>query len=44
MFCNIEMPLCSGPLGSTLSLTGPLKLGRVWTFTSTVAGIMKGQI
>ena len=40
---NIEMPPCSGPLGSTLPLTGALKWGTVWTSTSTGTGIMKGQ-
>ena len=32
-----------GPLGSTLPLTGALKWGTVWTYTSTGTGIMKGQ-
>ena len=40
---NIKMPPCSGPLGSTLPLTGALKWGTVWTSTSTGTGIMKGQ-
>ena len=35
MFYNIRMLPCSGPLGYTLSLTGALKCGTVWTFTST---------
>ena len=34
---------CSGPLGSTLPLTGALKWGTVWTSTSTGTGFMKGQ-
>ena len=37
------MSPCSGPLCSTLPLTGALKQGTVQTFTSTDAGIMKGQ-
>ena len=37
------MLLCSGPLSSTLTLTGALKWGTVWTSTSTGTGIMKGQ-
>ena len=43
MFYNIIMLPCSGPLGSTLPLTGALKWGTVWTSTSTGTGIMKGQ-
>ena len=42
-FHNLKMPPCSGPLGSTLPLTGALKWGTVWTSTSTGTGIMKGQ-
>ena len=34
---------CSGPLGSTLPLTGALKWGTAWTSSSTGTGIMKGQ-
>ena len=33
VFYNIEMPSCSGLLGSTLLLTGDLKWGTVWTST-----------
>ena len=43
MFYNIEIPPCSGPLDSTLPLTGALKWGTVQTSTSTGKGIMKGQ-
>ena len=43
LFYNIKMSPCSGPLGSTLTLTGALEWGTVWTSTSTGAGIMKGQ-
>ena len=43
VFYNIKMLPCSGPLGYTLPLTGALKWGTVWTFTSTGTGIMKGQ-
>ena len=43
VFYNIKMPPCSGPLGSTLQLTGALKWGTVWTSSSTGTGIMKGQ-
>ena len=43
MFYNIKIPPCSGPLGSTLPLTGALKWGTVQTSTSTDTGIMKGQ-
>ena len=43
VFYNIKMLPCSGPLGSTLTLTGALKWGTVWTSTSTGTGIMKGQ-
>ena len=42
MFYNMKMPPCSGPLGSTLQLTGALKWGTVWTSSSTGTGIMKG--
>ena len=38
------MSPCSGPLDSTLPLTGALKWGTVKTSTSTGKGIMKGQI
>ena len=37
------MSPCSGPLGSTLTLIGALKLGTVWNSTSTGTGVMKGQ-
>ena len=37
------MPPGSGPLGSTLQLTGALKWGTVWTSSLTGTGIMKGQ-
>ena len=40
---HFKMPPCSGPLGSTLPLTGALKWGTVWTSTSTRTGIIKGQ-
>ena len=43
VFYNIKMPPCSGPLGSTLQLTGALKWGTVWTSSSTGTGIMKGR-
>ena len=43
MFYDIKMPPCSGPLGSTLILTGALKWGTVWTSTTTGTGIVKGQ-
>ena len=43
MFYNIKIPPCSGPLGSTLSLTGALKWCTVQTSSSTGKGIMKGQ-
>ena len=43
VFCNIKMPPCSGPLGSTLQLTGALKWGTAWTSSSTGTGITKGQ-
>ena len=43
VFYNIKMPPCSGPLSSTLQLTGALKLGTVYTSTSTGTGIMKSQ-
>ena len=43
VFHNIKMPSCSGPLGSTLPLTGALKWGTVWTSTSTGTGFKKGQ-
>ena len=42
VFYNIKMPPCSGPLGSTLQLTGALKWGTVWTSSLTGTGIMKG--
>ena len=38
---NIKIPPYSGPLGSTLPLTGALKWE--WTFTPTGTGIMKDQ-
>ena len=38
------MPPCSGPLGSTLPLTGVWKWGTIWTSSSTGTGIMRGQI
>ena len=38
VFYNIKMPPCSGPLGSTLQLTGALKWGKVWTPSSTGTG------
>ena len=44
VFYNIKMSSCSGPLGSTLPLTGALKWGTVWTSTSSGTGIMKGSI
>ena len=37
------MPTCSGPLDSTLPMTGALKWDTVQTSTSTYTGIMKGQ-
>ena len=43
VFYNIKMTPCSGPLGSTLQLTGALKWGTAWTSSSTGTGIMKGQ-
>ena len=43
VFHNIKMSPCSGPLGSTLILTGALKWGTVWTYTSTGTGIKKDQ-
>ena len=43
MFYNTKMSPCSGPLGSTLTLTGALEWSTVWTSTSTGTGIMKGQ-
>ena len=43
VFYNIKMSPCSGPLGSTLTLTGALKWGTVWTSSSTGTGIMKGS-
>ena len=43
VFYNIKMPLCSGPLGSTLQLTAALKRGTVGTSSSTCKGIMKGR-
>ena len=43
MFYNIKMPPWSGPLGSTLQLTGALKWGTVWASSSTGTEIMKGQ-
>ena len=42
VFYNIKLSPCSGPLGSTLPLTGALKWGTVWTSTSTGTGIRKG--
>ena len=36
------MPPCSGPLGSTLQLTGALKSGTEWTSSSAGKGFMKG--
>ena len=41
---NIEMPLCSGPLGSILPLTGALKWGTVWISIVTGVETMHGQI
>ena len=43
VFQNMKMPPCSGPLGSTLQLTGALKWGTLWTSSSTGSGIMKGR-
>ena len=43
VFYNIKIEQSSGPLDSTLPLTGALKWGTVWTSTSTGKGIMKGQ-
>ena len=40
---NIKMPPCSGPLGSTLPLTGALKWGTVWTCISTSKETIHGQ-
>ena len=39
----MKIPPCSGPLDSTLQLTGALKWGTVWTSNSTGTGIMKGR-
>ena len=43
VFYNIKMLSCSGPLGSTLKLTGAMKWGTVWASSSTGTGIMKGR-
>ena len=43
IFYNIKMSPRSGPLGSTLPLSGALKWGTVWSSTSTGTGVVKGQ-
>ena len=42
MFYNTKMQLCSGPLGSTLPLTGAFKWGTVWDYISTGIETMHG--
>ena len=43
LFYYLKVPKDFSPLGPTLAMTGALKWGTVWTFTSNGTGIMKGQ-